>query len=180
MSRALNHKRQRAASAAVIEGVLTVQREQHGRVTRETVQIADAHGNIGSPFRAENLLAQLERRGDIGARERTAGEKFHELFRIANLDPLRAADMGQRIHGANGSHMPHGSEWARGRINDALDALGGHGSPCGSAAWFILGDELSMREWATREGWGGRPIREEVAKGTLIGALGVLVKHFGV
>jgi len=39
---------------------------------------------------------------------------------------------------------------------------------------------LSMREWAMREGWGGRPLREEVAKGTLVGALGVLAKHFGV
>jgi hypothetical protein len=74
--------------------------------------------------------------------------------------------------------MPHGSEWARRRINAALDALGGHMSPCGSCAWFVLGQEMSIRAWAIREKWGGRPIREEVAKGTLIGTLGVLARHF--
>jgi hypothetical protein len=31
-----------------------------------------------------------------------------------------------------------------------------------------------------REGWSGRPLREEVAKGILLGALGVLAEHFGL
>jgi len=100
------------------------------------------------------------------------------LFQLAHLDPLRAADIVREGRG-NGAG-PHGSERARRRIIAAMDALGGHGSPCATAAWFVLGCELSMREWAMREGWGGRPLREEVAKGTLVGALGVLAKHFGV
>ena len=31
-----------------------------------------------------------------------------------------------------------------------------------------------MREWAIRQGWGGRPVRQEQAQGILIAALGML------
>jgi hypothetical protein len=153
-------------------------RRQHNRVRRVEAQIADVDGEIGDPFVAEGLLGRLERRGHIGARERHAGEEFARLFQLAHLDPLRAADIVRE--GQGNSAGPHGSERARRRIVAAMDALGGHGSPCATAAWFVLGCELSLREWAMREGWGGRPLREEVAKGTLVGALGGLVKHFGV
>lgn len=153
-------------------------RRQHNRVRRVETQIADVDGEIGDPFLVEGLLGRLERNGDIGSRERHAGEEFGRLFQLAHLDPLRAAVIVREGRG-NGAG-PHGSERARRRIIAAMDALGGHGSPCATAAWFVLGCELSMREWAMREGWGGRPLREEVAKGTLVGALGVLAKHFGV
>lgn len=157
----------------------TRERRRHGRIERVSVQIPDARGEIGQPFRAEGLLALLERRGDISATQRQAGDEFARLFRLASLDPLRAADMGRvPIAGMVGS--PHSSEHARRRINDALQALGGHGSPCGSCAWFIVGCELSIKDWAIREGWGGRALDERVAKGTLIGALGVLEAHFGL
>jgi hypothetical protein len=154
------------------------ERLQHDRITRDNDQVADAAGAIGQPWRVEGLLARLERHGDIGPRERMAGEEFGRLFQLAALDPLRAADMGQRVQAQTGG--PHNSAWAHGKLNLALDALGGLHSPCGTCAWFILGLELSMRDWALREGWGGRPIRPEVAKGTLLGTLGVLAKHFGV
>jgi hypothetical protein len=155
------------------------ERRQHDRVTREAQTLVDAGGNIGLPWRVEGLLAKLERHGDIGSRERHAGEEFGRLFQLAHLDPLAAADLVREGRSSNGVG-PHGSERARRRILAAVDALGGHGSPCATAAWFVLGCELSMREWAMREGWGGRPLREEVAKGTLLGALGVLARHFGV
>ena len=162
---------------ASVDGPLP-ERLQHDRITRETETIADAVGAIGMPWRVEGLLGRLERHGHIGARERHAGEEFARLFQLAHMDPLRAADIVRE--GRGNSAGPHGSERARRRIIAAMDALGGHGSPCATAAWFVLGCELSMREWAMREGWGGRPLREEVAKGTLVGALGVLAKHFGV
>ena len=55
---------------------------------------------------------------------------------------------------------------------------GGHGSPCGSAAWFILGYEFGVHAWAVREGWAGRRLPQAAAKGTLIGALGILAGYF--
>jgi hypothetical protein len=40
--------------------------------------------------------------------------------------------------------------------------------------------QTSVREWALRQGWGGRPVRQESAQGILVAALGVLAKHFGI
>jgi hypothetical protein len=151
------------------------QRRQHDRISRDAAQLADSAGLIGVPWRAEGLLARLERHGDIGRRERSAGELFAELFHLAHLDPLRAADIGQRNNRA--PTTAYGGDRARRRVNDALDALGGLDSPCGSCAWFVLGVQLSMSDWAVRQGWAGKTIRREVAKGTLIGTLGVLARH---
>jgi hypothetical protein len=39
--------------------------------------------------------------------------------------------------------------------------------------------ERSVRKWAMRQGWGGRPLRQEQAQGILVAALGMLVAHFG-
>ena len=155
----------------------TPQRHQHDRVTRDAETLADTAGAIGLPFRVESLLGRLERHGDIGARERAAGEEFARLFQLAHLDPIRAADVlrGDR---AGASATNHGSERARRKVGAALDALGGIGSPCGGCAWFVLGCETSLRQWSLREGWAGKPIREQVAKGILVGALGTLAEHF--
>jgi hypothetical protein len=154
-------------------------RRQHNRVRRVEAQIADVDGEIGDPFVAEGLLGRLERNGDIGSQERAAGEEFSRLFELAALDPIRAANLS-RISGSVYVGAVIGSESARRTIRAALDSLGGINSPCGSASWFILGCDYSIRQWAIREGWSGRSIREEVAKGTLIGALGVLVGFFGL
>lgn len=153
------------------------ERLQHDRITRDEHQSADSEGGIGQPYRVEGLLARLQRHGDIGPGEKMAGEKFAELFRQAHMDPLHAAGMAQRCH-AVAAGEPNGVS-ARERVNAALDALGGLHSACGTCAWFVLGCELSLRQWAMREGWGGKPINGHVAKGTLLGALGVLAKHFG-
>jgi hypothetical protein len=152
-------------------------RRQHGRIARAEVQFADASGLIGRPFIAEGLLARLERHGDIGKRERLAGEEFHRLFRLAQLDPLRAADM-QREGGGSASQMPHGSERARRLVVDALDSLGGQRSLCGSCAWYVVGADYTLRDWARRMTYEGRPVSQHVAKGVLTGALGVLARHF--
>jgi hypothetical protein len=68
---------------------------------------------------------------------------------------------------------------ARRRVGKALDALGGLGSPGGSCVWHVVGLQRSIREWALREGWGGKLVRVEQAKGILVAALGMLVKHYG-
>lgn len=159
------------------------ERMQHGRVSRAAETLADANGGIGLPWLAETPLARLHRRGDIVGEQRRAGEIFQSLFRQAALDPLRAGDMGQRLEASPGPLAgTHGTlvEHARRRVMDAIDALGGMRSPAGCAAWYILGLELSVADWARREGWGGRPISPHVAKGVLVGALGTLAAHFGI
>ena len=37
-----------------------------------------------------------------------------------------------------------------------------------------------VREWALRQGWGGRPVRQEQAQGMLVAALGLLAAHYGL
>ena len=41
------------------------------------------------------------------------------------------------------------------------------------------GLQQSVREWAIRQGWGGRPVRQEQAQGILVAALGMLAAHVG-
>jgi hypothetical protein len=68
---------------------------------------------------------------------------------------------------------------ARRRVHDALQALRGISSPAGSCVWHVVGLQRSVREWALRQGWGGRPVRQEQAQGILVAALEVLAGHFG-
>jgi hypothetical protein len=68
---------------------------------------------------------------------------------------------------------------ARRRVHQAMQALGGISSPAGSCVWHVVGLQRSVREWAIRQGWGGRPVRQEQAQGILVAALGVLAGHFG-
>ena len=39
--------------------------------------------------------------------------------------------------------------------------------------------ERSVREGAMRQGWGGRPVRQERAQGILVAALGMLAAYLG-
>jgi len=154
------------------------ERRQHGRITRADETLPDANGAIGLPWYAESMLARMERRGDITSRERHAGEQFGRLFQLAHLDALKSADL--RRSGRASTDTTHGSELARRRVLEALDALGGQASPCGTCAWFVLGCELSVHAWAMRESWNGRPLQPAVAKGVLKGTLGVLAQHFRI
>jgi len=164
---------------AALDACLPPQRLQHGRVERSRETVADSAGGIGRPYIAEGTLDRLLRRQDISAAQHLAGNTFTNWFALAALDPLRASDCGQRI-GTQGRTAGAGVEHARLRVNAALDALGGLGSPCGSACWYVLGLQLTLAEWARREGWSQRPIRHESARLVLVGALSVLASHFRI
>jgi hypothetical protein len=60
------------------------------------------------------------------------------------------------------------------------EALGGISSPAGSCVWHVIGLQRSVREWAMRRGWSGRPVRQEQAQGILVAALGMLAGHAGM
>jgi hypothetical protein len=57
-----------------------------------------------------------------------------------------------------------------------MQALGGINSPAGSCVWHVVGLQRSVREWAIRQGWNGRPVRQEQAQGILVAALGVMAR----
>jgi hypothetical protein len=64
-------------------------------------------------------------------------------------------------------------------VHKALEALRGISSPAGSCVWHVVGLQRSVCEWALRQGWGGRPVRQEQAQGILVAALGMLAAHVG-
>jgi hypothetical protein len=145
---------------------------RHDRVRPVPEQIADVDGAIGAPYKAESMLERLHRRGDIDGRELQAGLEFQRLWCLGWLEPLRAASMDERILSGR-SHLPFGNERAHREARAALDALGD--SLARDCAWYVLGVELSLRDFAHRQ-----RINEHVAKGVLLSTLGVLVRHFGM
>ena len=48
-----------------------------------------------------------------------------------------------------------------------------------SCVWHVVGLQRFVREWAMRQGWGGRPVRIEQGQGILVAALGVLAGCYG-
>ena len=124
--------------------------------------------------------ARMLKSGTIDAAMLDAGREFQRSFILAQLDPLRAVDL-LRVPGSGREPEPgHVQQAARNRVHRALLALGGHDSPAGSCAWHVLGCGRSVREWALRQGWGGRPVRQEQAQGMLVAALGLLAAHYGM
>jgi hypothetical protein len=128
---------------------------------------------------AVDTLASMARRGSITAAMQQAGEAFHDLFRVAQLDPLAARDLSKpkiaggllRSHRATPSES---IEQARAAVWKSLLAVGGMASPAGSCLWHVVGWEQSLKEWALEQGWNGRRVSQETASGILIAALGVL------
>jgi hypothetical protein len=98
---------------------------------------------------------------------------------LTNLDSLRALPL-LRVPGTG--REPELNERqldARRRVHAALKALGGLSSPAGSCIWHVVGLQRSVREWATRQGWGGQRVDQKEAKGILVAALGMLASHYG-
>jgi hypothetical protein len=119
------------------------------------------------------------RAGTIDQPMHDAANDFQASFIVAQLDGLRAVPI-LRVPGTG--REPDLSErqfCARRRVHEAMAALGGIGSPAGSCVWHVVGLQRSVREWAMRQGWGGRLVRQEQAQGILVAALGMLAAHFG-
>ena len=103
-----------------------------------------------------------------------AAKDFQAAFIVANLDPLRAVPI-LRVPGTGREPQLNERQFdARRRVHEAMQALGGIWSPAGCCVWHVVGLQRSVREWAIRRDWGGRPVRQEQAQGILVAALGML------
>jgi hypothetical protein len=144
----------------------------------EEVREKDPDGRIVYHHRTVDTLGKMLRTGTIDQGMHDAAKDFQAVFIVANLDPLRALPI-LRVPGTG--REPELNERqldARRRVHEALQALGGLSSPAGSCVWHVVGLQRSVREWAIRQGWGGRPVRQEQAQGILVAALGVLAARF--
>jgi hypothetical protein len=145
----------------------------------EEVREKDPEGRIVYHHRTVDTLGKMLRAGTIDQAMHDAAKDFQAAFIIAQLDPVRALPI-LRVPGTG--REPDLSErqlCARCRVHEAMAALGGISSPAGSCVWHVVGLQRSVREWAIRQGWGGRTVRQEQARGILIASLGMLAVHLG-
>jgi hypothetical protein len=139
----------------------------------EEVREVDPDGRIVVHRRNIDSLRKLHRSGAISEAMYDAGRAFERDFQFAGLDPIRARSMMLPVRGG-APDLTESRLNARRRVHRALETLGGIASPGGSCLWHVLGCGCSIREWAIRRGWSGRPVRQEQAQGILIAALGML------
>ena len=144
----------------------------------------DPNGIEVTHHRTVDTLGLMLDSGAITPGMLSAARDFQAAFTIACFDNMPRVNLTQIARSPSAAH--HVGDYsdakiaARERVARALDALGGHGSPAGSCVWHVVGMQTSVREWALRQGWGGRPVRQESAQGILVAALGVFVKHYGI
>ena len=144
----------------------------------EEVREKDPDGRIVVHHRTVDTLGKMLKAGTISPDMHDAAKDFEAAFIIANLDPIRALPI-LRVPGTG--REPDLNErqlHARHRVHKAMQALGGISSPAGSCVWHVVGLQRSVREWAIRQGWGGRPVRQEQAQGILVAALGMLAGQY--
>jgi hypothetical protein len=145
----------------------------------EEVRERDPDGRIVVHHRTVDTLGRMLRAGTIDQAMHDAARDFQAAFIVAQLDTLRALPV-LRVPGTGREPELNDRQLAaRRRVHAAMAALGGIGSPAGSCVWHVVGLQRSVREWALRQGWGGRPVRQEQAQGILVAALGVLAGHAG-
>jgi hypothetical protein len=145
----------------------------------EEVREKDPDGRIVVHHRTVDTLGKMLRAGTITPEMHDAAKDFQAAFILANLDPIRALPI-LRVPGTGREPELNDRQLhARRRVHEALQALGGLSSPAGSCVWHVVGLQRSVREWATRQGWNGRPVDRNQAQGILVAALGMLAAHGG-
>jgi hypothetical protein len=117
--------------------------------------------------------------GTITPEMHDAAKDFQASSIVANLDPIWALPITRVPGNPREPDLNERQLDARRRVHKALEALGGISSQAGSCVWHVVGLQRSVREWAIRQGWRGRPVRQEQAQGILVAALGVLAGHLG-
>ena len=127
--------------------------------------------------RMVDSIGKMMHAGTITPAMHDAARSFQTDFALAGLDPLRARPMTLPCGARCAPEITGRQIDARRRVHEALDALGGINSPAGSCVWHVVGWHRSVREWALRQGWNGRPVRQEQAHGILIAALGILAQY---
>jgi hypothetical protein len=145
----------------------------------DEIREKDPDGRIVVHHRTVDSLGKMLRSGTITQEMHDAAKDLQAAFIIANLDPIRALPILRVAGNGREPELNERQLHARRRVHEALQALGGMSSPAGSCVWHVVGLQWSVREWAIRQGWGGRPVRQEQAQGILVAALGVLAAHSG-
>ena len=131
-------------------------------------------------YRTVDTLALMLRNGSITGAMHDAGQQFSQDFARAFGSGVASPKLDGLPGGtAPGQMMVEKNAGAARAVRDALEAVGGNSSPAGSALWYVAGLQLSIRDWALRDGWNGKRVEKNEAKGILVAALGVLARYYG-
>ena len=145
----------------------------------EMVREADPEGRPVIHARTVDTLARMLKAGTITPAMHDAARDFQAHFTIAAYDATPPRHMIRVSSSRRESTLSDNQVAARERVCRSLEALGGIASPGGSCIWSVAGLGHSLREWALRQGWNGRPVHLNQATGVLITALGMLAVHYG-
>lgn len=172
------HKTRRAALKLAKLGpeLPPPERRRHDPVT--LVEERDPDGWPVRHCRTVDTIGRLVRAGLARPEWAVAADRFRRDFRLASFDPLSAGDLGRARGGGGHGVIMDRVEDARQRLADAVAGMGGASAPAGSVVWHVVGAELTLKDWAQRQGWSGRPLRPEVATGILVAALAALDAHY--
>ena len=131
-------------------------------------------------YRTVDTLALMLRNGSITGAMHDAGQQFSQDFARAFGSGVASPRLDGLPGGtAPGQMMVEKNAGAARAVRDALDAVGGNSSPAGSALWYVAGLQMSIRDWSLRDGWNGKRVEKNEAKGILVAALGVLARYYG-
>ena len=131
-------------------------------------------------YRTVDTLALMLRNGSITGAMHDAGQQFSQDFARAFASGVASPKLDGLPGGtAPGEMMVEKNAGAARAVRDALEAVGGSGSPAGSALWYVAGLQMSIRDWSLRDGWNGKRVEKNEAKGILVAALGVLARYYG-
>ncbi len=151
---------------------------RHGDLL-EPVYEADPDGRPVIHHRVVDTLGRMRKAGTITDGMHDAARDFQASFTIASYAPPVCLPLDGVPGTGSRAELTDAQLDARRQVMRALDALGGIGSPAGGCVWHVVGLQCSIREWAMRQGWGGRAIGEKQAQGILIAGLGVLAAFYG-
>ena len=176
----MTKKTQRARAAAVKKPRIGDERIRPDGSVIRYVREEDDDQKPAEHFRTVDTLALMLRNRTITEAMHDAGQQFSQDFARAFGSGVASPKLDGLPGGtAPGQMMVERNAGAARAVRDALDAVGGHGSPAGSALWYVAGLQLSIRDWALRDGWNGKRVEKNEAKGILVAALGVLARYYG-
>ena len=176
----MTKKTQRARAAAVKKPRIGDERIRPDGSVIRYVREEDDDQKPADHFRTVDTLALMLRNRTITEAMHDAGQQFSQDFARAFASGVASPKLDGLPGGtAPGQMMVERNAGAARAVRDALDAVGGNSSPAGSALWFVAGLHLSIRDWALRDGWNGRRLDRDEAKGILVAALGVLARYYG-
>ena len=176
----MTKKTQRARAAAVKKPRIGDERIRPDGSVIRYVREEDDDQKPADHFRTVDTLALMLRNRTITEAMHDAGQQFSQDFARAFASGVASPRLDGLPGGtAPGQMMVEKNAGAARAVRDALEAVGGSGSPAGSALWYVAGLQMSIRDWSLRDGWNGKRVEKNEAKGILVAALGVLARYYG-